>query len=579
MSRLISAWLSLVTLTIAAPQEPLAHNDKPIPDKVVVLTFDDSVKSHFTFVRPLLLKHGFGATFFITEGFEFAKDKRNYMSWEEIAHLNADGFEIGNHTRDHMTVRESSLAKLPEQLIAIERKCEQFGIPKPVSFAYPGNGTHPKAFGILKAHGIRFARRGGAPEYPYDKGQGFAYEPGFDHPLLLPSAGDARPDWKLEDFKRAADQARSGRIAILQFHGVPDLAHPWVNSPIERFKQYMQYLKDNDFTVIAMRDLAKYEGTSVEPSSAQGIIEDRKRAVRSKTSRDDFRLPDDISPLKSWLTNMVVHHGFTVAEVRAATGLSDRAVRDHLQAWQLKHSPTAPSDGSLRVLPYPGGRHPRSGFLDGAIRPQRDTKLSVFLPWAPEQYVVLDVPEAIRRNDEPKHGLLYLAHDHVPTMWTKQNKPLDKLEWNPIDSGYEFERVLPNGVRFGTRVQQQPRQQLRMEMWLHNRSKEDLSNLIVQNCVMVKAAPDFANSTVRKIREPFIAVRATTKEPHWMIVAWTPCHRAWQNPPCPCLHSDPKFADCKSGESSRVRGWFSFFHGDDIAAEFDRIERSGWLNE
>ena len=33
------------------------------------------------------------------------------------------------------------------------------------------------------------------------------------------------------------------------------------------------------------------------------------------------------------------------------------------------------------MLPYPGGRHPRLGFLDGAIRPQRETKVSVFAPW------------------------------------------------------------------------------------------------------------------------------------------------------------------------------------------------------
>ena len=52
---------------------------------------------------------------------------------------------------------------------------------------------------------------------------GFAYEPGLDHPLLIPTAGDARPNWTLEDFKRAVNQAQSGRIAVLQFHGVPDL--------------------------------------------------------------------------------------------------------------------------------------------------------------------------------------------------------------------------------------------------------------------------------------------------------------------------------------------------------------------
>ena len=35
-------------------------------DRVVVLTFDDAVKSHRTFVAPLLKELGFGATFFVT---------------------------------------------------------------------------------------------------------------------------------------------------------------------------------------------------------------------------------------------------------------------------------------------------------------------------------------------------------------------------------------------------------------------------------------------------------------------------------------------------------------------------------
>ena len=50
---------------------------EPVPDKLVVLTFDDSVASHATFVAPLLKKHGFGATFFITEGFELRCCRRS----------------------------------------------------------------------------------------------------------------------------------------------------------------------------------------------------------------------------------------------------------------------------------------------------------------------------------------------------------------------------------------------------------------------------------------------------------------------------------------------------------------------
>ena len=62
---------------------------EPIPDKLVVLTFDDSSKSHFTIARPLLKKHGFGATFFITEGFDFPSNKKDFMTWEEISKLHA----------------------------------------------------------------------------------------------------------------------------------------------------------------------------------------------------------------------------------------------------------------------------------------------------------------------------------------------------------------------------------------------------------------------------------------------------------------------------------------------------------
>ncbi len=37
---------------------------QPIPDGLVVLTFDDGNKSDYTYVGPLLRRYGFGATFF-----------------------------------------------------------------------------------------------------------------------------------------------------------------------------------------------------------------------------------------------------------------------------------------------------------------------------------------------------------------------------------------------------------------------------------------------------------------------------------------------------------------------------------
>jgi peptidoglycan/xylan/chitin deacetylase (PgdA/CDA1 family) len=251
----------------------------PAPDKLVVLTFDDSKASHYTVVRPLLKKYGFGATFFITEGFTFRTNKDDYLTWEQIAELHRDGFEIGNHTRDHMGLSKANLPRLKEQVEAINAQCAAHGIPAPTSFAYPGNAIDADAIQMLADLGFRFASRGGAPEYPYADGNGFAYEPGRDHPLLLPSAGDARPFWTLENLKRATSQATRGKIAILQFHGAPDVEHPWVNTPPERFAEHVKYLHDEGFTVIALRDLAKYVDWKQRPADPWAIIEQRKSTL------------------------------------------------------------------------------------------------------------------------------------------------------------------------------------------------------------------------------------------------------------------------------------------------------------
>lgn len=221
---------------------------EPAAERLVVLTFDDSVASHATFVAPLLKKLGFGATFFITEGFEFLVDKEHYMTWEQIQTLNADGFEIGNHTRKHAGVSKQKPEQLAADVEFIEHQCAKYDIPKPVSFCYPGYQTSEPAVKLLRERGYQFARAGGAQ----------AFDPAKDDPLTMPQAFDGKPDSTLEQFKAAVAQAKDGKIAVMTFHGVPDIKHPWVNTDPAKFESYMQHLKDEGCKVVAMRDLAKY---------------------------------------------------------------------------------------------------------------------------------------------------------------------------------------------------------------------------------------------------------------------------------------------------------------------------------
>jgi len=290
------------------------------------------------------------------------------------------------------------------------------------------------------------------------------------------------------------------------------------------------------------------------------------------------RRPANDEDLRFWLDNMLVQHRYTVAEATAASGLSAEEIAAAIKRLgiDLEARLRRAADAPLVVLPYPGGRHPRIGFLEGAVDPQRETKLSVFAPWEGGGYAVADVPEAIWMQAEAGRELLYLAHTHVPTMWTKQGVTLEPLEWRKTEGGWQFERTLPNKVAFGTRARAM-RDQVTMSMWLTNGTDQTLRGLVVQNCVMLKGLAGFEQQTNdnKLFRQPYVACHNTEKS-RWIITAWQPCQRAWGNASCPCLHSDPKFPDCEPGQTVRIRGWLSFYEGTDIEAELARIENIAW---
>ena len=207
------------------------------------------------------------------------------------------------------------------------------------------------------------------------------------------------------------------------------------------------------------------------------------------------------------------------------------------------------------------------------MNPQRETKLSVFTPWDERSYVVLDVPEALWSN----LGLTYLAHTHIPTVFDKQGIQLPPLEWNRrADGTFDVARRLPNGISFGAQAAPAA-DAVRMVLTLTNGTKELLRDLRVQNCVMLRGAAGFSAQTNgnKILAKPYVACRNETGS-RWIISAWDPCDRVWDNAPVPCLHSDPRFPDCPAGQSRRLRGWLSFYQGTNLQAELDRIEQSGW---
>jgi hypothetical protein len=94
-----------------------------------------------------------------------------------------------------------------------------------------------------------------------------------------------------------------------------------------------------------------------------------------------------------WFENMISYHRYSIDEVQAATGLNADEIQQAITRFHLQteKKPGRAPGAPLLMLPYPGGRHPRIGFLDGAVDPQRETKISIFTPWDERSYVVADV--------------------------------------------------------------------------------------------------------------------------------------------------------------------------------------------
>jgi len=240
-------------------QAPTGPGNTKAPPRLVVLTFDDSVKSHLTKVAPLLKKHGFGGTFFVTQ--LWMNDRENFLSWDEIAQLDAMGFEIGNHSWSHPALHKpEALDVLDDEIRKLEEKLEDVGVRKPVSFSWPGNHFGPESLKRLKELGFRYGRRGTAPNPPPSNvvGLGPLYDPQEHDPMLIPSSGLAVPQWQLDDMIEITRRAGNGKIAVFQFHGTPDRAHPYCSLPWKRFEEFVEYLAREDYTVVSLRDIDKY---------------------------------------------------------------------------------------------------------------------------------------------------------------------------------------------------------------------------------------------------------------------------------------------------------------------------------
>jgi len=98
-------------------------NNKPIPEKSVVITFDDGYVDNYQYAYPILKEFNLKATVFVIS--KTIDKRKNYMTSNQLKELQAYGIDIQGHTLDHEDLTTLSYIKqlntLKESKITLEK--------------------------------------------------------------------------------------------------------------------------------------------------------------------------------------------------------------------------------------------------------------------------------------------------------------------------------------------------------------------------------------------------------------------------------------------------------------------------
>jgi len=122
-----------------------------LPQKAVMLTFDDTDLDQYTLAAPEMKKYGFKGVFFIMT---VSLGRPRYMSKEQVKELSDAGNIIGSHTWDHKNVKKFVDADWITQIDKPSKQLEQI-TGKPVNyFAFPFGLWKPEVLEPLKKRGF-----------------------------------------------------------------------------------------------------------------------------------------------------------------------------------------------------------------------------------------------------------------------------------------------------------------------------------------------------------------------------------------------------------------------------------------
>lgn len=241
----ILATSTIVFLTqvgISQPTYPREIYSPTLPSenqKVVCIVFDDGWKSQLEAI-PILDSFGFKATFAIVTSYT---EHPNYMTWDQIATLAQNGHDIESHTCDHISLNNLDNETLFYQVANSQQILRSKGYAANI-FVYPfGEGNDNNAVRKVVSQYYLLARA-------TNKG---SFNISSVDTLAVNSYGITNTT-SIDQFKSCLNGTQGDICTIMYYHRIGDGR---VNTMVteEQFQTQMQYLKDNNYTVLTMNQL------------------------------------------------------------------------------------------------------------------------------------------------------------------------------------------------------------------------------------------------------------------------------------------------------------------------------------
>lgn len=109
-----------------------------IPEKPVVLAFNDGYAEHFDRVLPILRQEGFTGSFFIPTDFAGTRaEGTEHMGWKEISALAGGGMEVCSHSSTHGSLEQAGKAEIGREMAASRKALSDHCGISAGFFSYP----------------------------------------------------------------------------------------------------------------------------------------------------------------------------------------------------------------------------------------------------------------------------------------------------------------------------------------------------------------------------------------------------------------------------------------------------------